>query len=195
MLPISSPDSPETAANFLPQTAKGAEQIAPRPEKSSMATDCPSTKPTRLADGLGLWKYPTRRMQTFKSALHDAPLSRAYRRDVGSPVLPVSRFNAFGGGQLRQTSFQRADTTPARQTKQGTREEAVGRSKRQEQQEASKGRLPPQSQNPITPPDVNIPQLTNPTLKLHTVNEWSGWLSADDLPTDPKPLCLLRDSL
>ena len=37
---------------------------------------------------------------------------------------------------------------------------------KQEQMEASKGRLPPQSRNPITPPDVNIPQLTNPTLKL-----------------------------
>ena len=37
---------------------------------------------------------------------------------------------------------------------------------KQEQLEASKGRLPPQSRNPITPPDVNIPQLTNPTLKL-----------------------------
>ncbi|MGI8884213.1 MAG: energy transducer TonB [Pyrinomonadaceae bacterium] len=37
---------------------------------------------------------------------------------------------------------------------------------KQEQLEASKGRLPPQSRNPITPPDVNIPQLTNPTIKL-----------------------------
>jgi TonB family protein len=37
---------------------------------------------------------------------------------------------------------------------------------KEEQTEASKGRLPPQSLNPITPPDVNIPQLTNPTLKL-----------------------------
>ncbi len=37
---------------------------------------------------------------------------------------------------------------------------------KQQDQDPSKGRLPPQVKDPITPPDPNIPQLTNPTLKL-----------------------------
>ena len=37
---------------------------------------------------------------------------------------------------------------------------------KEEDNDVAKGRLPPQVKDPITPPDVNIPRLTNPELKL-----------------------------
>lgn len=105
MLPISAPNSPETAANFFLQTAKGAEQNAPRPEKSLIAAYCPSTKPTRLADGLGLWKYPTRRLMDYNFTLRDAPRPRPCWRDVGSPCYPSRATTPSAAGNFGRQVF------------------------------------------------------------------------------------------
>ena len=62
---------------------------------------------------------------------------------------------------------------------------------REEKEKASQGRLVNQSDNPIDPPDAKVPQLTNPTLKIHP--ETQGKIKR--LPTDQPPGLPSSDNL
>lgn len=62
---------------------------------------------------------------------------------------------------------------------------------KEEQQPASKGRLVSQSENPITPPSVNIPQLKNPSLPV--IMETEGKIKRPI--TEERPGLLTSDNL